>query len=107
MPNTVPYTMGLQKILSHLFEKNQVHRKITDALRCYSGQMPALTVWPLLYARQKQIQDFSSTLIGAYLGTKQVHYITSKLSKSDVMPLFDPKLVSIFLHLNTQNTPRP
>ena len=52
MTNIVPYTMELQNILSHLFEKDQDYSKIADALQCYSGQVPALIVWPLLYARQ-------------------------------------------------------
>ncbi len=42
MSNIVPYTMGLQKILFHLFEKDQALWKIADALQCYSGQVPAL-----------------------------------------------------------------
>ncbi len=56
MTNIVPYTMELQKILSHLFEKDQAHSKIADALQCYSGQVPALIVWPLLYARQNKFR---------------------------------------------------
>ncbi len=32
LTNIVPYTMELQKILSHLLEKDQAHFKIADAL---------------------------------------------------------------------------
>ncbi len=56
MPNILPYAMGLQKILSHLFEKDQAHWKMADALQCYSGQVPALIVWPLLYASQNKFK---------------------------------------------------
>ena len=56
MTNIVPYTMELEKILSHLFEKDQAHLEIADTLQCYSGQVPALIVWPLLYDRQNKFK---------------------------------------------------
>ncbi len=52
----VLYTMELQNILSHLFEKDQAHPKVADALQCYSGQVLAMIVWPLLYARQNKFK---------------------------------------------------